>query len=393
MNNDAIVDILTRGVTNIIIKEELETLLRSGKKLRIKFGIDPTGPKLHLGRAVVLRKLRALQKLGHHIILIIGDFTGMIGDASDKDSERPMITKEVVIENMKRYKEQLSKVIDMDNVELRYNSEWLKDLTFYDICKLAQSFSVAEMLDRDTFMNRYKAGKRISLHEFMYPLMQGYDSVAIHSDVELGGNDQYFNVMAGRILQKDNNQRPQNIITTELILGTDGRKMSTSWGNTIYLEDTAEDMYGKIMSIPDDVMLSYFINCTDIPMSTIQGYMNALQKGTNPRDIKMILAHTIVSLYHTIEMADSAQEAFVKQFCNRETPDNIPIIPSLNTDMNAVDVLSTHMNKSKTEVKILIKQGALMVNCHNIKNEQFILEAHKTYIIQLGKRLWLKIKG
>jgi len=385
---DQITDILTRGVTNTIVADELKAMLNSGKPLRIKLGIDPTGPKLHLGRVVVLRKLRAFQKMGHQIVLIIGDFTALVGDASDKDSERPMLTREDIEENMKHYLPQIGRVLDMENVEVRYNSEWLAPLGFYEIAKLAQKFSVAEMLDRDNFSNRYKNGKRISLHEFLYPLMQGYDSVAVRADIELGGNDQLFNLLAGRTLQKGYDQKPQCVITTELIEGTDGRKMSTSWGNAIYLEDEANDMYGKVMRITDELIVKYFINCTEVSMEEITRMQDAMLEGANPRDMKARLAKEIVRLYHGDAAADAAEQDFITKFVKHETPEDIPTFTVVVDKINIVELLTdiTHFASSKSEARRLIEGGGVSVDGTKITSHDHQVNVTDGKILKVGKR-------
>ena len=261
VNTDSrkIEELLARGVEDVIVKEHLEQALKSGKQLRVKFGIDPTGPKIHLGRSIPLRKLKAFQELGHQIVLIIGDFTATIGDPSDKLSKRPTLTKEHVQENMRNYAKQLGKILDMGKVELRYNSEWLEKLSLKDINELADCFSIQQMAARRNFKDRIDKGEDVSMREMLYPLMQGYDSVVVKSDVEVGGFDQLFNVMAGRAIQKQYGQPEQDILTTQMLEGTDGRKMSTSWGNVITIVDESNDMFCKIMAIKDDLILKYFL--------------------------------------------------------------------------------------------------------------------------------------
>src|SRR5689334_7978622 len=248
--NDAVVqEILTRGVVDAIVREDLEKSLRSGRKLRVKLGIDPTGPLLHIGRTVPLFKLRQLQDLGHQVVLIIGDLTAVVGDASDKDAQRPMLSRDQIERNMATYKEQIGKILDLDKVQFRYNSQWLQPLTLADVIRLASKFTVAQMIQRENFSDRWEQGKPIGLHELLYPLMQGFDSVAIEADVELRGTDQLFNLLAGRALQEDFGQQPQSVVTMNMIPGTDGRKMSTTWGNAIYILDEPRDQFGKIMSM------------------------------------------------------------------------------------------------------------------------------------------------
>jgi tyrosyl-tRNA synthetase len=262
-NPEKIEEILSRGVEDCFVKEDLKKDLLSGRQLRIKFGIDPTGPKIHIGRAIPLRKLRQFQLLGHQIVLIIGDFTAQIGDPSDKLSKRPMLTRELIEENMRDYKAQIGKIIDIDKVEFVYNSDWLRPLGFQEICELAESFTVQQMVARRNFAERIENGEEVSLRELMYPLMQGYDSVAINADVEIGGFDQLFTLKAGRYIQKHYGKKEQNVLTIQMLEGTDGRKMSTSWGNIITVVDEPNDMYGKIMSLKDELIIKYFTLTTD----------------------------------------------------------------------------------------------------------------------------------
>jgi len=272
-SSEKIQDLLDKGVSCVIDRKVLEEKLRSGRVLRIKLGIDPTGKNLHIGHAVPILKLRAFQELGHQIVLIIGDSTGQVGDTSDKDAERPMLTREETRENGRDYFNQFSKILDMDKVEFRYNSEWLDKVNFNEVGQIAKHFSVAELLDRDNFSKRFKGGIRISLQEFLYPLMQGYDSVAIKADVELGGNDQYFNLLAGRTIQEAYGQPKQDIMTFNLIEGTDGRKMSKTYGNYIALAETSHQMFVKVMEIKDELIRTYFESCTTLSLAKIEPYM------------------------------------------------------------------------------------------------------------------------
>jgi tyrosyl-tRNA synthetase len=316
-------ELLTRGVDEVIQKESLKKKLLSGKQLRVKLGIDPTSANLHLGRSIPLLKLRDFQELGHQVVLIVGDFTGIIGDTSDKDSERPMLTREVVEENKKTYFAQVSKILDIDAVEFRYNSEWLEGLTYREIGEHADLFSVSDFIARDNIKRRLDAGKRVSLREMLYPLMQGYDSVAIKADVELGGTDQRFNMLAGRVLQPHFKQEPQDILMTPLINGTDGRKMSSSWGNTINLLAPASDMYGKVMSMQDSEIVTYFTMCTRVSLSKIGEVREALAGDTNPRDIKMELAFEITRMYHGEDGAKEGEAYFKETFQQKQVPEDV----------------------------------------------------------------------
>src|SRR6185503_17818623 len=308
-------ELLSRGVSEVIVKEDLRTKLLSGTQLRIKLGIDPTSPDLHIGRAVPLLKLRDFQELRHQIVLIVGDFTAVIGDTSDKESERPMLSREVIEENKKSYFKQAGKILDLSKVEMRYNSEWLSRLNYREIGEHADLFSVADFIARENIAKRLDSGKRVSLRELLYPLMQGYDSVAIKADVELGGSDQKFNVLAGRPLQEHFGQRPQNVVLNPLIDGLDGTKMSSSKGNAITLTAPANDMYGKVMSMSDEQLPTYFEICTRVPLHEVAEIL----KG-HPKEAKMRLAKEIVTIYHGGEAAAKAQEAWENTFSEGGIP-------------------------------------------------------------------------
>lgn len=385
---------LTRGVTNYLESEHLEQALLSGRQLRVKFGIDPTSDKIHLGRAVPFWKLRKLQDWGHQIVLIIGDFTARIGDASDKDSERPMLTKEQVEHNLTNYIEQISKILDIEKVEIRYNSEWLSNLSFDTLTEIANIFSVNEMLDRDNFQQRHQSHTRISLREFLYPLIQGYDSVIVKSDLELGGNDQYFNLIAGRKVQKHYNQNPQDIVTFELLLGIDGRKMSSSWGNGIYITDFANEMFVKVMAIKDEFILDYFRLATDISFSEIESYKHKLEAGENPRDIKIDLALSIVTRYYNVEEANKARDYFEQLFSKQEIPADVSTLQSGQVeDKRLFTVLSQVFDMSNSEAKRAIQDGGVKVNQKVETNAFYELDFGKNseYIIQKGKKNIIKI--
>jgi len=322
----AIAELLDRGVNEAIDRKHLEEKLLSGKQLRVKLGIDPTSPNLHIGRSVPLLKLRDFQNLGHQVVLIVGDFTGVIGDTSDKESERKMLEDEEITKNMRTYVEQAAKILDIEKVEVQYNSSWLKKLDYAEIGRQANYFSLAEFIARENISKRLKGGSRVSLREILYPLMQGYDSVMVKADVELGGTDQRFNLLAGRELQKHYDQEPQDILMTNLILGTDGRKMSSSWGNTINLTDEPNDMFGKVMSVPDGLIITYFEHCTRVPMEQVNGFAKELKAGkTNPRDIKMLLALEITKMFWSEEEAQDAKAYFISVFQKKDIPDDMPL--------------------------------------------------------------------
>lgn len=385
-------DLLDRGTEDIFVKEHLEEALLSGKELRIKFGIDPTGPKIHIGRATVLRKLKAFQDLGHQIVLIIGDFTATIGDASDKTEKRPMLTREQVQENFKDYSRQIAKILDMSKVEIAYNSDWLGKLGFAELAELAECFSVQQMLARRNFKERIENGNEISLREFLYPLMQGYDSVVIKADVEIGGFDQLFNLKAGRIMQKHYKMKEQDIMTTVMLEGTDGRKMSTSWGNIITIEDEPADMYGKLMSVKDELIIKYLKLCTELPMGEIENLEKEIEAGENPRNIKMKLAHEVVKLYHNEANAKKAEEDFVTKFQKKEIPDELRII-KVEAGEFLVEILTNNkIAKSKTDAKRLINEGAVMdlEKAEKIKDEKTIIT--ENIKLKIGKKEFVQIE-
>lgn len=373
-DEQAISDTLTRGVSEVIVKESLEKKLRSGKQLRIKLGIDPTSPDLHIGRAVPLLKLRDFQRLGHKVILIVGDFTAVIGDTSDKDAERPMLSPEVIEKNKKSYFEQAGKILDLSKVEMRYNSEWLKKLTYREIGEHADLFSVADFIARDNIKRRLDAGKRVSLRELLYPLMQGYDSVAIEADVELGGSDQKFNVLAGRPLQEHFKQRPQDVVLNPLIDGTDGTKMSSSKGNVIALTATPGEMYGKVMSMGDAQVRTYFELCTRVPMQEVDHILQG-----HPRDAKIRLAKEIVSIYHSKGAAEDAAKAFMK-------PDQAPEI-KITADTKLRDIVS-ELGLSMSELRRLVDQKAIDLDSVTLDSVDAPLSEG---VLKVGKHRFFKL--
>jgi tyrosyl-tRNA synthetase len=382
--------ILQRGVDEIIHKKDLEAALQGRKKLRVKLGIDPTSPNIHIGRAVVLWKLRAFQELGHQVVFIVGDFTGQIGDTSDKDAERPMLSEAEIERNMASYFEQAYKIIDREKSEVHYNSEWLSDLGFAEIGKLANLFGMHEFAARENIAKRLKAGKRVSLRELLYPLMQGYDSVAVRADVEIGGTDQRFNMLAGRTIQQAYGMQPQNVLMMELLEGTDGRKMSSSWGNTINLNDDPDDMFGKVMAIDDKLMDRYFTFAT----STLWMHMEEIKRSyKNPRDQKLILAHAIVEQYHGAHAARKAHENFVSQFSKKELPSNIEEVTVKSGTYPLVDLLvELELVPSKSEARRLIAQGGVKVNQAPATEKELTIGKKNDLVIQVGKRKFIKIK-
>jgi tyrosyl-tRNA synthetase len=347
-------ELLTRGVSEVIGGDELSKRLEGGEKLRIKLGIDPTSPHLHIGRAIPLLKLRDFQELGHQIVFIVGDFTAVIGDTSDKDSERPMLAKEEIEKNMQTYFDQVGKLIDLKKAELRHNSEWLEPLTYREIGEQADQFSVADFIARENIKRRLDAGKRVSLREVLYPMMQGYDSVAIKADVELGGTDQRFNLLAGRTLQTKAGQAPQAIIMNPLIDGLDGRKMSSSWGNTIPLTAEPREMYGKVMSMADEQVETYFKLCTRVPLAEVSTIVAG-----HPKESKMRLAREIVTLYHSAKEAEEAENEFVETFSKGGVPEFVPEIKGEKDALIADVLVSSGFLSSKSEWRRLADEGAV----------------------------------
>lgn len=390
---DIIKDLLSRGVTNVIERKHLEDALKSGKSLRIKLGIDPTGSKIHIGRAFTLWKLRQFQELGHTIVLIIGDFTGQIGDASDKQAERKVLSEAEVKENMKTYAKQFGQILDMKKVELKSNSEWLNKITPLDLVREAMNFTVHQMIERDNYNERFKAKKAIGMHEFLYPIFQGYDSFAVEADVEIGGNDQLFNLIAGRTVQRKHGQKEQDIMTFEMLEGIDGRKMSTSWGNCIYIEDEPTEMFGKVMSIKDELIGRYFLLATDLPLTEVKKVEKDLATGKNPRDLKVKLAGEIVKRYHGEKAAKLAAEDFVKKFVKKEIPDEMPVVKLKKATMFLADILvDTKLVESKSEARRLLEQGGIKVDGAVIGERGAVIEPRTGMIVQVGKRKFIRVK-
>ncbi len=384
-------ELLTRGVEEIFVKESLENKLKSGRKLRVKFGIDPTGKNVHLGNAVVLWKLRAFQDLGHQIVLIVGDFTAQIGDPSDKLDKRPMLSEEQIKENLIGYKKQIGKIIDLKKAEMVHNAGWLSKLKFDEVCRLAESFTVQQMTNRRNFKERIDKGVEISLREFMYPLMQGYDSVAVRADIELGGFDQLFNLKAGRVIQKHYKLPEQDVMALQMLNGTDGRKMSKSWGNVINVMDTADQMFGKAMSIRDDLMPSYFLLCTDVPVQEAEKVAVRLERGENPRDLKLELAEKITARYWGEVDAQKAKEKFIEIFSEKKIPDDIPVV-TVNPGAKLADVmLQEKIVESKSEWRRLVGEKAVTDAETGMAVENPTAEAEGK-IYRVGKRRWLKVK-
>jgi len=388
-------ELLTRGVDTIVGRPELEQALASKTPLRIKFGVDPTRPDLHIGHAVALRKLRQFQELGHTVIFLIGDYTTKIGDPSGKSKTRPMLSDDEIAEHVKTYLEQVGQILDIKKAEIRYNSEWLGKLSFGDLIGLASNMSVAQIIERDDFKNRLAAGTEIALHELLYPLMQAYDSVALEADVEFGGTDQLFNLMAGRALQKKLGQKPQIVFTCELLVGLDGsKKMSKSLDNYVSFTDAPIDMYGKIMSLPDNLIAPYYKLCTEIPLGIIDELVKTLAAGANPRDAKASLAREIVRMYHGEPAALKAEENWNATFRDKSGPtdDQIQIIlVEGEGDVTLVEALITAtVVKSKGEVRRLTESNGIRVNAEPATDPDQTLANHDR--IDVGKHRYFRLR-
>ena len=382
-------ELLTRAVSDVVPRKVAEDKLKSGKPLRMYWGIDPTGAKIHLGHSVPLRKMRAFQDAGHHVILLIGSFTAMVGDPTGRDEMRQALTAEDVKKNFETYIKQAGKILDMKKIEVRYNHEWLEKLSFKDILALTSHFTVQQMLHRDMFQKRMEEDAPISVTEFMYPLMVGYDSVMLDVDVELGGNDQLFNMLAGRTLQTAFGKRDKFVLTTKIVEGTDGRKMSKSFNNCVYLEDEPNDMYGKILSMPDNLIPVYMECCTDLPMAEVRATEEALKKGKeNPKTLKMRLAREIVTMYHSADAAAAAEANFENVFKNKGVPEDMPEYKAKKGESLIDALLASNMVTSKSEARRLIEQGGIKVNDAPVTSIEAKAEAG---IVKVGKRKFVRL--
>lgn len=386
--------VFKKGAAEIITEEELIEKLKQDRPLNIKLGLDPNVPDVHLGHAVVLRKLKQLQDLGHNIILIIGDFTAMIGDPTGKSETRKQLTKEEVQKNAEPFKQQVLKILDPQKTTIRYNSEWLEPMNFLDVINLASKYTVARMLERETFRQRMEKNLPLSIHEFFYPLMQGYDSVVIEADVELGATEQKFNILMGRTLQKEYGGKTiQVALLMPILVGTDGvNKMSKSLGNYIGINEPPNVMYGKVMSIPDEVMISYYELTTDVEPEEIEEIRRKLEEGTlHPRDAKMRLAREIVKLYHGEEAAKKAEEEFIKVFQKKDIPDNIPEVELQSSKVYLPRfMVENKLCSSTSEGMRLIKSGAVKLNGEKINDLD--IEFQNGDVLQVGKLKFVKIK-
>ena len=391
-------ELISRGVEEIIPKEELKKKLEnsreSGKPLNIKLGCDPSRPDLHVGHGVVLRKLRHFQDLGHQSILVIGDFTAMIGDPSGRNKTRPQLTLEEAKANAESYIEQAGHILNIETLKIVFNSTWLNAMRFSDVIRLSSHYTVARMLERDDFTKRYRSETPISIHEFMYPLAQGMDSVELKADVELGGTDQKFNLLVGRDLQREYDQAPQAIITLPLLEGTDGvEKMSKSYGNDIGLTDSPEDMYGKSMSISDGMIEKYFVLAADADSKTLTRIKKQLKDSSqNPRDIKRELARSIVALYHGNAAAIDAEQHFDRVIVNKDAPEDMDEV-TLEADVSIIDLITSEgLTKSKGDARRMIQQGAVRIDGKKIDEMNFVISKGFKGVIKVGKRRFLGVK-
>lgn len=386
--------LLTRAVAEIITEDEMRAKLRSGSKLRLKLGLDPSRPNLHVGHAVGLRKLRAFQELGHTVILIVADWTAQVGDPAGRDESRQMLTPEVVRANAQTYVDQFYLVVDQSRTEIVWQSEWYAKFKLADVFNLTSRFTLADMMAHETFRKRWDENRPVSIMELMYPLLQGYDSVAIKSDVEFGGTDQKFNILAGRQLQASMGQPPQSVFLWPLLVGLDGRKMSKSFGNTIDLTDPPNEMYGKVMSTADSVLIEYFELATDVPRAEIAEMSRAMTEGgVNPRDLKMRLGREIVAMFHGKEAATGAEAEFVRVFQQRQMPTDMPVV-TLAAPTPLVDVmLAAGLAASKSEARRLISQGGVEIAGQRVADAQAVVPAQDGLVVQVGKRRFVRVQA
>mgnify|MGYP000488700933 CR=1 FL=1 len=391
MTIDQSLAVFERGADEILPLEGLKKKLEKNKPLRIKTGFDPTAPDLHLGHTVLINKMRQLQDLGHTIIFLIGDFTGMIGDPTGKNVTRKPLTKEQVLENAQTYQDQVFKILDKDKTEIRFNSEWMGKMSSADMITLASKQTVARMLERDDFSKRYKSGQSISIHEFLYPLVQGYDSVALETDMELGGTDQKFNLLMGRELQKQNDQEPQVILTMPILEGLDGvQKMSKSLDNYIGIDDAPDDMFGKIMSISDDLMWRYLELLSFESLETIADWKTEVKNGENPRNIKFRLADEIITRFHDKTSAEQAQQNFINRFAKNQIPDEMEEFEFESGTKIANLLKDANLVNSTSEAFRMIKQGAAKIDGDKITNKD-LEPAQGTAVYQVGKRKFARV--
>ena len=392
---------IKRGVDEILVEKDFLDRLKQSKPLKIKVGFDPTAPDLHLGHTVVINKMRQFQEFGHEVIFLIGDFTGMIGDPSGVNETRPVLTKEQVKENARTYKNQIFKILDKDKTRIEFNSSWMNKITSAELIDIASKYTVARMLERDDFKKRFRSENPISIHEFLYPLVQGYDSVALGCDLEMGGTDQKFNLLVGRHLQQIYGQEPQTIITLPLLEGLDGvKKMSKSSNNYVALNDSGDDMFGKIMSISDDLMWKYFELLSTKNLSEIEKLKDTVKNGANPRDIKFLLSEEIVERFHSLSIAKKAKESFLQRFQKGGIPEDIDLIEvsikdieNDNGEINLPRLLAhTNLVNSVSEGHRAIKAGSVRIDGEKISQISLNIQSDSELILSQGKRRFIKVK-
>jgi tyrosyl-tRNA synthetase len=388
--------LIRRGSDEILLEDDLRERLKSGKPLRVKVGFDPTAPDLHLGHTVLINKMRQFQLLGHQVIFLIGDFTGLIGDPTGKNVTRKPLTREAVEQNAETYKEQIFKILDPEKTEIAFNSSWMNELGSAGLIQLAAQHTVARMLERDDFSKRYKGGQPIAIHEFLYPLVQGYDSVALKSDVELGGTDQKFNLLMGRDLQKNYGQKPQVVLTMPLLEGLDGvNKMSKSLNNYIGITDAPDDMFGKIMSISDELMWRYFDLLSFRSNEELETFKQDVEAGKNPRDVKFLLAEEIITRFHSAGEAAKAQAAFIARFQKGAMPDEMPEVDlsAPEGDLGIANLLKdAGLVNSTSDGMRMIRQGAVKIDGERVEDTRLRVETNTEHVYQVGKRRFARVK-
>ncbi|MEM9531539.1 MAG: tyrosine--tRNA ligase [Pseudomonadota bacterium] len=393
---DQAMALLERGADELIKRDELESRLKEGRPLRVKVGFDPTAPDLHLGHTVIMNKMRQFQELGHQVIFLIGDFTAMIGDPSGRNATRPPLSPEQIKANAETYTEQVYKILDRERTELRFNSEWLGKMSSADLIRLSARYTVARMLERDDFSKRFKSEQPISIHEFLYPLAQGYDSVALECDVEMGGTDQKFNLLVGRTLQQQMGQAPQIILTVPLLEGLDGvQKMSKSLDNYIGIDEPAKEIFGKVMSVSDTLMWRYFELVSFATNEQIAEHKTAVEAGRNPRDIKFELARELVARFHSEADADAAQKAFIERFQKDRLPDDLPQVTVTSTDGEGLPLplvlREAGLTSSTSEAHRMIKQGAVRIDQERVSDGSLRIEPGAEVVLQVGKRRFAQV--
>lgn len=392
---DEALELIKRGADELLVEEELKAKLKEGRPLRIKAGFDPTAPDLHLGHTVLINKLRQFQDLGHEVMFLIGDFTAMIGDPTGKSATRPPLTRDQVIENAQTYEHQIYKILDPDKTLVMFNSSWMNGMGSAELIQLASRHTVARMLERDDFSKRYSSGQSIAIHEFLYPLIQGYDSVAMKSDVELGGTDQKFNLLVGRQLQESFGQKPQTVLTMPILEGLDGvQKMSKSLNNYVGINDAPDEMFGKLMSISDDLMWRYFELLSFRPMSEIERFKRDIDEGKNPRDVKFLLAEELITRFHDAAAATRSRESFIARFQKGAMPEDIPEV-TLTADEDTMLIANllhkAGLVQSTSDAMRMVQQGAVRIDGERIEDKKLEIAVGTTNVYQVGKRRFARV--